>query len=100
MIRAPSTYSADLNERWPEACQRVTAGHSGYDPESFLEEMCLVRTDCLRSAPCRFESRGTAGVGDAHGGCSARAQARRCSGDATAQFQHLSTMAETQKAYL
>ncbi|WP_396909208.1 magnesium transporter CorA family protein [Mycolicibacterium sp.] len=92
------TYTADLTKEVWKLEQRVTAGHLG-DPESFLEEMFRARHGLLAVSTMSALSRevyGRMATLTVFGPGPGQAVLH----DATAQFQHLSTMADTQKAYL
>ncbi len=92
------TFTADLTKDVWKLEQRVTGGHLG-DPESFLEEMFRARhgllTVCTMSALSRevYSRMATIAVFGSGPG-------QALLQDAVDQFNHLSVMADTQKAYL
>jgi magnesium transporter len=91
-------YTAELTKDVWRLEQRVTGGHLG-DPESFLDEMFRARHGLLTVWTMSALSREVYGrmvtikaFGPGHGQVLLQ--------DAVDQFQHLSVMAESQKAYL
>jgi Mg2+ and Co2+ transporter CorA len=92
------SFTAELTKDVWKLEQRVTGGHLG-DPESFLDEMFRARHGLLAVSTMSALSREVYGrmvtlavFGQGHG--------RELLEDAVDQFQHLSVMADTQKAYL
>jgi magnesium transporter len=92
------TYTAELTKDVWKLEQRVTGGHLG-DPESFLDEMFRTRHGLLtvstmsalsREVYARMATLTAFGPGTG----------QSLLEDAANQFQHLSVMAESQKAYL
>jgi magnesium transporter len=92
------SFTAELTKDVWALEQRVTGGHLG-DPESFLEEMFRARHGLLTVSTMSALSREVYSrmvTLEVFGPGSGQALLR----DAVDQFQHLSVMAETQKAYL
>ena len=92
------SFAAELTKDVWKLEQRVTGGHLG-DPESFLDEMFRARHGLLAVSTMSALSREVYGrmvtlavFGQGRG--------RELLEDAVDQFQHLSVMADTQKAYL